>query len=168
MTYGAAAAAVLTAIALVGCGGDENEGNPIPGREAERMITLLDLAESQSANGTCGGATAKVREARGIAEGLPRSVNADVRRELQSGLDRLEELIASECRRPEPEPEDTATVTTPEPTETTPEPTETTPEPTTTTPEPEPTTPEPEPEPTTTVPGNPGTGGTPPGQENDG
>ena len=165
MTHGAAAAAVLTAIALVGCGGDEDKGDPIPTREANRMIALLDLAERQSDQGTCGGALAKVREARGIAGDLPEGVDPDVRRELTSGIDRLEELVDSECERPEPAPEDTTTTTTPEPTTTTPEPTTTTPAPTTTTttPAPEPTTTTPAPEPTT--PGN-GTGGTPPGQGN--
>ena len=155
---------MLTAIALVGCGGDENEGDPIPARDANRMVTLLGQADRQSANGTCGGAKAKVREARGVADGLPRGVNADVRQELLNGLDRLEELIDAECQRPEPEPEPTDTVTTPEPTATTPEPTNTQPQPTETQPQPTET----QPQPTTTVPETPGTGGTPPGQEGDG
>ena len=166
MTHGAAAAVVITALALAGCGGDEDKGDPIPRRDANRMVALLDLAERQSGQGTCNGARAKVREAGQIADGLPDGVDPDVRRELTSGIDRLAELVESECQVEE-EPEDTTTTTVPEPTTTTPEPTATTPEPTATTPEPEPTTttPEPEPEPTTPEPVEPGNGGTPPGQE---
>ena len=163
MTYGAAAAAVLTAIALVGCGGDEDKGDPIPSEDANRMVRLLELADSQSAAGTCGGATAKVQEARGIADQLPRGVDPEVRRELLNGLDRLAELIGSECERPEPAPEDTTTetTTTPAPTQTQPQPTATQPQPTATHPQPTAT----QPQPTTTTPApTPGTGGTPPGQ----
>ena len=154
------------AIALVGCGGDEDKGEPIPAQPADRMVGLLDLAERRSADGLCRSAKAKVNEARGVLEGLPEEVNPDVRQELADGYDRLDELIDGECERPEREPEETTTVTTPEPTETTPTPTETTPTPTETTPTPTETTPTPTE--TTPTPENPGTGGTPPGQEDDG
>ena len=166
MTYGAATAIALCALALAGCGSGDDEGDPIPTRDGNRMVALLELAERQSDAGTCNGALAKVREARGIADGLPDGVDPEVRRELLDGLDRLAELVDNGCSQVEEEPTDT--VTTPEPTTTTPEPTTTTPEPTTTTPEPTTTTPEPTtttPEPTTPAPSpGDGTGGTPPGQ----
>lgn len=169
-------AALLTLLALslfvaaCGGGGDgDDKGAPIPAERANQMVALLDLAAQQSSAGTCNGAADKVRRARAVAEGLPRRVDPEVRRNLVDGLDRLDDLVQSECpgnRPDQPEP-DTTTETTPtepvptESTPTAPHPTQTTPTQTTPTePAPTQTTPT-EPVPTPTTPGN---GGTPPGQ----
>ena len=103
------------------------------------MIALLGQANRQSSQGTCNGADAKVRQAQGVLDTLPRSVDRDVRDGLADGMNHLRELIASECERPQPtETETTKTETVKTPTETTP--TETTPTETTPTPPPTPTT----------------------------
>jgi hypothetical protein len=156
-------------LALAGCGSSGSSGSPIPATQAERMIALLQKADSQASAGTCEGAQAKVRETQGILATLPKSVDADLRRELANGMDRLLTLIADQCQRPQPSTttttptETTTTPTTTTPTDTTPTdttptdttPTDTTPTdttPTDTTPSTTTTTP------TTTT----GTGGTPP------
>ena len=165
-TRGALALCVGALLALSGCGGDDDEGRPIPANDANRMISLIERADQQSADGTCNGAKAKVREAQDVLEGVPRRVDPDVRQGIADGLDRMHELIESECQRPERTDTETTptetTVTETVPTETTP--TETTPTPTPTTPTettPAPTETTPVPQPTTTTPG---TGGTPPGE----
>jgi hypothetical protein len=156
-----------------GCGSDK-KGKPIPARDANQLIALIQKADQQSADGTCGGASAKVREAQGVADQLPRSVDKDVRRGLTDGLDRLLSLIQGECQRPQKTQTDTTptetqpTVTTEtqttqtetQPTQTQPTQTDTTL--TTTTP----TTTTPTQTNTGTGTTTSGTGGTPPGQSN--
>ena len=162
---GALALCVGALVALPGCGGDNEEGRPIPANDANRMISLIERADQQSADGTCNGARANVREAQQVLDGVPRSVDPDVRQGIADGLDRMLGLIDDECQRPEPTDtettptETTVTETVPQttPTETTPTPTQTTPTPTQTTPTPTETAPTP------TTPADPGTGGTPPG-----
>ena len=132
------------------------------------MIVLLGQADRQSSQGTCNGAAAKVRQAQGILDSLPRSVDPDVRKGLADGMDHLLSLISSECQRPQETQTDTTptqttqtetTTTETTPTETTP--TETTPTtPSTTTPT---TTTPTTTTPTTTTPTTTtGNGGTPP------
>jgi hypothetical protein len=155
---------------LPGCGSSGNSGKPIPASAASRMIALLQLADQQATDGKCGGATAKVREAEGVlAQQVPKSVDANLRRNLADGLQRLRTLIADQCQRPQQtDTTTTPTETTPTqttqtqttqtdttPTDTNTTPTETTTTPTTTTPT---TTTPTDTTPTTTT----GTGGTPP------
>jgi hypothetical protein len=133
------------------------------------MIALLGQADRQAAQGTCSGADAKVRQAQSVLDSVPRSVDADVRKGLADGMDRMRSLISSRCQRPQKTQTDTTptettpTVTTPtETTQTQTTQTETTTTPTTTTPT---TTTPTTTTPTTTTPTTTtGNGGTPPGQ----
>jgi hypothetical protein len=152
-------------LVLPGCGGDD-EGDPIPARYADQLIAKIESADQRSADGTCQGAQANVRQAQDILENrVPRSVDKDVRQGIADGLERMLNLIQTECQRRDdtqtdttettetetvPTVTETQTTTTVTPTETETQPTTTQPTTTTTTP----TTPTP-----TT-----GNGGTPPGQ----
>lgn len=156
-TRGALALCLGALLALPGCGNSDDKGSPIPKQQADQIVALLGQADRQNANGTCKGADAKVRQAQGVLDNLPRSVDASLRRDLADGFTRMRELIAQQCERPqktqtESTPTET-TVTETTPTETTP--TETTPTETTPT---EPTTTPTTTTPTTTTPTNTGTG----------
>jgi len=148
-------------VALPGCGGGGSKGKPIPRLQADQMIHLLQQADQQSQDGRhCGGADAKVREAQGVLDGVPGSVDKDVRQGIADGMDRLRSLIASQCQKPTQtdtttsQPETTQSQTTPSLTEPTPSVTQTGPTDTNTTPVPTPTTP---------VPTSTGNGGVPTG-----
>jgi hypothetical protein len=151
---------VAAVLAFAGCGGDgvDNAKHGIPQGDAQAILTQLDQIQSQFDNGACNGASAKVRELEGRVEGLPRSVDSDLRRELVNGVRRLDQLVSDQCQRPEP----TQTQTTTTPTQTTP-PTQTQTTPTQTQPPPTETQP---PTTTTPTPTSPGTGGTPPSTGN--
>jgi hypothetical protein len=154
---------------LPGCG-DDNKGRPIPAEQADSLVKNIQAADQYSADGRCGRAQTKVRDAKFVLSNVPQSVDADVRKGISDGLDHLTSLIEDECERPQntqtdttpTETQTTVTETQTTPTETTPtetQPTQTETTLTGTTPtETTPTTP------TTT--GNGGTGGTPPGQAN--
>ncbi len=125
-------------VAAAGCG--EDEGRPIPTRTAREIVAGLDEVERRVDARDCNDVRDDSLPAvRKEIEGLPANVDADVRRTLEDGLGRLDELVKAECVEP-PEPQVDPT---PKP-EPKPEP-EPTPEPTPA-PEPEPT-PEPEPKP---------------------
>jgi hypothetical protein len=150
---------------LPGCGSGK-KGTPIPAAPANRMVVLLGQAERQSANGTCGGATAKVREAQTVLQNdVPSSVSSSVRQGLADGMNHLIDLIGQECQgHTQTQTQTTTTQTTTTPTTTTPTtttPTTTTPTtttPTTTTPT---TTTPTTTTPTTTTGTSTGNGGTP-------
>jgi hypothetical protein len=157
-------------VLLPGCGSGGNSGTKIPADPSNRMIALIQKADSQSAAGVCGGAVAKVREAEGVlATDVPKTIDKDLRQGLEDGLAHMRSLIAQECQRPQQtqtqttptestptettQTETTQTQTTPtETTQTQTQPTDTTTVPTSTTPT------------TTTGTGTTttGTGGTPP------
>jgi hypothetical protein len=167
-------------LVLPGCGSKKSQGSPIPSQQANRMIALLQQADTQASSGICRGADAKVRQAQGVLDGLPRSVDPNVRRDLADGLARLRSLISQQCQPPQQtqtqttqtqttQTQTTQTDTTPTDTTTTPTDTTTTPTDTTTTPTtPTTTTTTPPPTPTGTGTGTStgttttGTGGTPP------
>jgi hypothetical protein len=163
-------ALLVGALLLVsGCGSD-NEGKPIPAATANRLINAIQAADQYSADGKCGRAHTKVRDARFLFRQVPNSVDSDVRQGIADGLDRLDSLIGSECQAPEKTQTDTTptethttetetTETETQPTETETQPTQTETTLTTTTP----TTTTPTQPDTTTTGGN---GGTPPGQAN--
>jgi hypothetical protein len=113
---GNAFAALLCGALLVlpGCGGSSNGGKSIPRTDANHLIALIQRADTQSSAGTCSGAAAKVREAQGVANNLPSSVDKDVRRGIIDGLDHMLSLIQGECQRPQQTQTDTT------PTDTTP------------------------------------------------
>jgi hypothetical protein len=123
-----------------GCGGGGSKGKPIPADQANRMVALTRLADQQSADGRCGGAQAKVREAQSVLDQVPSSVDKSVRDGLAQSYDRLLSLIQSECQRPQTKTQTTQSQTATTPSITTPSvttPTTTTPStttPTTTTP----------------------------------
>ena len=129
------------------------------------MISLLELADQNVADGKCKGADAKAREVLTVVNSLPSGVDKDVRQGLKDGVDRLRSLVSSECERPQPT-ETTQTDTTPttatetQPTTTETQPTTTETQPTTTETQPTTTTTSTQTTPTTTT----GNGGTPPGQ----
>jgi hypothetical protein len=159
-------AAALGALALAGCGSDD-EAALIPQDDADRLSALVGDAGDASAAGECDRARRAVSEADAELAGLPRRTDRRLKANLRDWLEHLDGQIAEECEAPEPE--ETAT---PEPTVA---PTETP----TPTPTPSPTetpTPTATPEPTVTVePGNgggavppeepAGTGGVPPGDD---
>jgi hypothetical protein len=133
-------AAALGALALAGCGSDD-ESKLIPQDDAAQLSALVADAGDATAAGECDRARRAVTEAEAELSGLPRRTDAALKRNLRDWLEHLDGRIAEECEAPKPEetatPEPTETAT-PEPTETaTPEPTETptataTPEPTAT------------------------------------
>jgi cell division septation protein DedD len=143
-------AAALGALALAGCGSDDDAAL-IPQDDAEQLSALVADAGDAAAAGECDRARRAVREAESELSGLPRRTDRALKENLRDWLQHLDGRIAEECEAAEPE--ETAT---PEPTAA---PTETpTPEPTATpteTPTPEPTA---TPEPTVTV--DPDGGGT--------
>jgi hypothetical protein len=161
-------------IAVAGCGGgDDPEHEPIPGDLAAEMETQLDLAKERFDDGICGSAGRQVRELQEKAARIPRNTDPAVRREIRRALERLAQLVESDCERPEDEEEDTDTETVE--TETIPTVTEEAPAPSP--PEPEEPPPPPQtntqpqtPDTTTEEPPDdggtqPGNGGTPPGQQ---
>ena len=146
---------LLTALAAVlgvaGCGGDEEEGAPIPADTATALENELDNVQARLDNGSVGACRDILEGDRGpnlervreLLDSLPDDVDPEVRSALEDSFDRLWELVEQDCEDkaqeereskpdPEPEPEPTPTVTEEEPT-----PTETE-----TAPAPEPTTPE--------------------------
>jgi hypothetical protein len=141
-------AAALGALALAGCGSDDDAAL-IPQGNADQLTALVSEAGDAAAAGECDRARRAVAEAEAELSGLPRRTDRELKRNLREWLEHLDTRIAEECEAPEPE--ETAT---PEPTAV---PTETpTPTPTPTpTASPEPTA---TPEPTVTV--DPGDGGT--------
>jgi hypothetical protein len=158
-------------LVLPGCGGG-NKGKPIPASQADRLIKNVQAADQYSADGRCGRAHTKVRDARFVLGQIPASVDKDVRQGIADGLARLDSLISEQCQAPQnTQTESTPTETTQtETTQTETTPTETTQtqtqpmqtETTLTTTTPTTTTPTQTNTGTTTT----GTGGTPPGGAN--
>jgi hypothetical protein len=152
---------------LPGCGGNDSKGRPIPAEQANSLIKNIQAADQYSADGSCGRAHTKVRDAKFVLSQIPDNVDPDVRKGVSDGLDHLNSLIDGECQRPQQTQTDTTptqtqttvTETQTTPTETTPTQTQTTPTETTLTQ----TTPT---ETTPTTPTTTGNGGTPPGQAN--
>ncbi|MFL5826418.1 MAG: hypothetical protein ACJ76V_07830 [Thermoleophilaceae bacterium] len=159
---GLAAPFVAASLAFAGCGGNgvDNAKHGIPKSDAHAILTQLDQINSQFDHGACNGASAKVGELEARVNGLPRSVDTNLRRELVNGVRRLAQLVSDQCKRPTP----TQTQTTTTPTQTTPPPTNTQTTPTET--QPPPTQTQPAPTTTTPTPTTPGTGGTMPGNGN--
>lgn len=137
----AASSAVLAALA--GCGGDDEEFEPIPSRDAEALVAQLEqVAELTPAR--CGSATFQISQLEDKSARLPEGIDPDVRTAIDDGLGRLRELVEDECAEREEE-DTTTTEEDEEPAETDTEPeTETIPTETEVQPEPDP---EPEPEP---------------------
>lgn len=160
MTRALTLLALLAALIVSGCGGEEEP--TIPSAEADQLVDLLRQARVQAGDqDRCDKLLDLVSQIRAEVDSLPRSVDRDTRRTLDNGVSNLEDDARSECENVET----TETETTPTETETTPPPTETETVPPHTEPEPPPT--ETEPPPTETEPPlpeeEPGTGGSEPG-----
>jgi hypothetical protein len=128
-------------LVAAGCGSDD-EGKPIPATIADQLQTRLNEIERRFdfGNGACGDIENDSRPAvNQLIASIPDNVDADVRRGLQDGFDRLFALSEEQCDQgeqtdtetdtepaptpePEPEPEPTTTVTVPPETETVPPP----------------------------------------------
>ncbi len=143
--------ALAGCLVAVGCGGDD-EGNPIPANIADQLETRLDEVDRRFKVG--GGACADIEDdsrpaVNQLVASVPQKVDADVRRALREGFDRLFALTAEQCdeertqtqAEPAPAPEPTPA---PEPEPTPPETTETEPPPETTETEPPPEQTQPE------------------------
>jgi hypothetical protein len=126
-------AACLAALAA-GCGEEERE--PIPADHREQLESRLEQAEDRLDNGSVGACDDIIEDTEpavgSILATIPADVDAEVRRRLDEGFDRLWELVTQECERlrdEQPEPETTPEPLPPPPEETTTETTPTTPEP---------------------------------------
>jgi hypothetical protein len=146
-------AVIAFALVLSSCGGGHKR--TIPTKDAQSFLTQLDKIQSQFDNNACVGASAKVAALETQVRSLPSSVDPTVKRNLEAGVARLQDLIRRDCQRPQTNTTPTITQTVPTVTQTVPTPTQTVPTPTQTTPTP--TTPVP----TSTTP--PGGGVTVPG-----
>jgi hypothetical protein len=158
-------------LAAAGCGGEEDEGEPIPSEQADALLQQLDVVQNRLDNGSVGACQDIFTHAESpnqpaveqILAQVPRSVDPEVRSALQDSFARLWDLVGQECDQleadqpaePAPEPEPVPEETVPE------EPTETTPpeEEVPTDPEEVPLPPEGDGDNDGEVPGDPGAGG---------
>lgn len=109
-----AALSAAGALALAGCGSsDEPEGEPLPTASVEQLERRLDEIERryQDAvdNGNVGAcddigddSLPAIQE---VIDGLPPSVDPELRTAVERSFDRLRELTESECADVEPAPE---------------------------------------------------------------
>src|SRR5687767_4787911 len=97
-------AAALGALALAGCGSDD-EAALIPQDDADRLSALVGDAGDASAAGACDRARRAVGEAEAELAGLPRRTDRQLKANLRDWLEHLDGQIADECEAPEPEPE---------------------------------------------------------------
>ena len=105
---GLTVAAVLAAVALSGCGGDERT---IPNDEGATLIRLLRNARDQAENlpDQCDALQRSAAAVQSEVQSLPDSVDSDTRQTLGDGADNLAQTAQEECQ-------DTQTETTPPPT----------------------------------------------------
>jgi TolA-binding protein len=94
----AAVLALGAGATLAACGGEE-EGEPIPARQARSLQRQLANIERQSNNAACAGAEDKVEALERSIDRLPDDVDADVREALADGVARLRGLVEEECER---------------------------------------------------------------------
>ena len=126
------AALAATALAITGCGSDE-EGEQLPPAAAdqlERQLGFIERAIDQGSLGACRsvleGAQPNRAEVERILEGLPEDVDPELREATEDSFSRLFDLVEEDCEEKEADAE-TETETTPTATETVPTETETTP-----------------------------------------
>jgi hypothetical protein len=117
----------LAAGLAAGCGGDEENGEPIPPDQAAALQRQLDSIENrfQFGGDACaditGNADPNTTAVRSVLDSLPQDVDPDLRDSLEQSFDRLFELVQEQCDT------ETGQEETPPPVET--EPTETIPPP---------------------------------------
>jgi hypothetical protein len=133
-------------LAAAGCGGEDDEGEPIPSEQADALLQQLDVVQNRLDNGSVGACQDIFTHAEspnqpavdGILTQVPNTVDPEVRSALQESFARLWDLVGQECDQreadqpepePEPEPEPIPEETEEEPTETVPPEEEETPPP---------------------------------------
>ena len=100
MMRAAACIGVIAVLALAGCGG-EKQGHTIDPADAQSLISGLDRVGQQFDSGACNGAQAKVSDLRDAAARLPSSVDPEVKKNIEAGLQRLQGLVQRDCQRPQ-------------------------------------------------------------------
>jgi outer membrane murein-binding lipoprotein Lpp len=144
-TSSIAIAAVIAALGLAGCGGDDDPEPSIPVDSASTLVSTLQRVQDNVDVGSCLVAEREVQQFQSEVDALPSDVNQEVIEALQRGSQNLIGLLEEDC---EDEPETTTEETT---TETTTNEPETTTEETTTEETTQPTEPTTETQPTTTT-----------------
>jgi len=86
--------ALAAAGLLTGCGGDDAT---IPADRGEQLLTRLDEVEGAVAEGNCDGAQASADLFSQQVQELPPDVDAEVKRLLVAGGERLQELATEQC-----------------------------------------------------------------------
>jgi hypothetical protein len=126
--------ALALGLASAGCGGDEEEGAPIPPDRVQLLEARLTETENRLGDGSVGACEDILNdtqpEVSRILDSLPSDMDPDVRSALGDSFERLWEIVQRECddrqpaETPDPEPEpapvQTDTETEAEPTETVP------------------------------------------------
>jgi hypothetical protein len=105
-----------------GCGGDEENGEPIPSDQAAALQRQLESIENrfQSGGGACaditGNADPNTTAVRSVLDSLPEGVDPELRDALERSFERLFELVQEQCDEQAGQEEEPAPVE-PEPTE---------------------------------------------------
>jgi hypothetical protein len=115
----------LAAGLAAGCGGDEENGEPIPPDQAAALQRQLESIENrfQSGGGACaditGNADPNTTAVSAVLDSLPQDVDPDLRDSLEQSFDRLFELVQEQCDTEKGQEEEPPPVET-QPTETIP------------------------------------------------
>jgi hypothetical protein len=115
----------LAAGLAAGCGGDEENGEPIPPDQAAALQRQLESIENrfQFGGDACaditGNADPNTTAVRSVLDSLPQDVDPDLRDSLEQSFDRLFELVQEQCDTEQGQEETPPPVET-EPTETIP------------------------------------------------
>jgi hypothetical protein len=116
-------AALGACLAIAACGGDEEEGSPLPSAQVQLLEGRLTETENRLGDGSLGACEDILNDTRPevtrILESLPNDVDPEVRSALQDSFERLWGIVDQECQdreqeapaAPEPEPEPTPTET---------------------------------------------------------
>jgi hypothetical protein len=91
------ALALLAAVLLGACGDDGSKQELSSGNAAE-LRAALDAVEQRVETHDCTGAVAQASSFRARVDELPRRVDGNLRRALSASADRLETLVAHQCR----------------------------------------------------------------------
>lgn len=123
-------------LAAAGCGGDEEEGEPIPNEQADALLQQLDVVQNRLDNGSVGACQDVFSHPESpnqptvdtILTQIPQGVDPEVRSSLEESFARLWDLVDQECdERQAEEPPETTPEPEPAPEEEEEQPTETVP-----------------------------------------
>ena len=87
-----------TALAVGACGGKTGNDKLLSSAAASRLRTSLDAVQQKVDSGDCEGASAQVQQLAQQASGLPPRVDQKFRDALLVSVDRLQNLIATQCK----------------------------------------------------------------------